>query len=191
MGSVRLYGATSGYLELQAPDVAPDAALVLPSTGFGKILQVVSTTKTDTFTASVAQGANTAITGLSVSITPSSATSKVLVQASVSVGKPDGGGVSSFLYLFRGVTQIGLGDTASNRTPISSGVFVDASESLGSVPILFLDSPATTSATTYSINIGHGLGGTTTVNVNRNSSDTDFNYIPRAVSTITVMEVSA
>jgi hypothetical protein len=31
MGSVRLYGATSGYLELQAPDVAPDAALVLPS----------------------------------------------------------------------------------------------------------------------------------------------------------------
>ena len=31
MGSVRLYGASSGYLELQAPDVAPDAALVLPS----------------------------------------------------------------------------------------------------------------------------------------------------------------
>jgi hypothetical protein len=31
MGSVRLYGATSGYLELQAPDVSPDAALVLPS----------------------------------------------------------------------------------------------------------------------------------------------------------------
>jgi len=31
MGSVRLYGSTSGYLELQAPAVAPDAALVLPS----------------------------------------------------------------------------------------------------------------------------------------------------------------
>lgn len=31
MGSVRLYGATSGYLELQAPDVAPDSTLVLPS----------------------------------------------------------------------------------------------------------------------------------------------------------------
>lgn len=31
MGSIRLYGATSGYLELQAPDVAPDATLTLPS----------------------------------------------------------------------------------------------------------------------------------------------------------------
>jgi hypothetical protein len=31
MGSVRLYGATSGYLELQAPDVSPDSTLVLPS----------------------------------------------------------------------------------------------------------------------------------------------------------------
>ena len=31
MGSIRLYGSTSGYLELQAPDVSPDSTLVLPS----------------------------------------------------------------------------------------------------------------------------------------------------------------
>jgi hypothetical protein len=156
------------------------------------ILQVVSTTKTDTFTANVNQAANTAITGLSATITPSSTSSKILVQASISVGAAISGfTVSSFFYLFRGATQIGLGDANGNRQRITSGSDVSNTQRLGTVPILFLDSPATTSATTYSVNIAHGLAGTAAVYVNRNDDDPNLNYIPAAVSTITLMEVAS
>ena len=81
MGSVRLYGATSGYLELQAPDVSPDAALVLPSTGFGKILQVVRAT--DSTQRSTTSASNIDLPGASVTITPQKSTSTIIVLLSL------------------------------------------------------------------------------------------------------------
>ena len=77
MGSVRLYGATSGYLELQAPDVSPDAALVLPSTGFGKVLQVVRAT--DSTQRTTTSTSFTDVTGMSVTITPQKSDSAVMI----------------------------------------------------------------------------------------------------------------
>jgi hypothetical protein len=154
------------------------------------ILQVVSTTKTDTFTANVNRGANTAITGLSATITPSSTSSKILVQSSVSIGRASSIDVSTFLYLFRGATQIGLGDANQDRQRITSAGLVVGTQRLATFPMLFLDSPATTSSTTYSVNIAHGRADTAAVYVNRNEDNDNFNYIPQAVSTITLMEVA-
>ena len=79
MGSVRLYGATSGYLELQAPDVSPYAALVLPSTGFGKVLQVVRATDGTNRTTSSSTSVD--VTGMSVTITPQKSTSTLIIMA--------------------------------------------------------------------------------------------------------------
>ena len=51
---------------------------------------------------------------------------------------------------------------------------------------MWLDSPSTTSATTYKI---QAVGGSTTINMSDNDSDS-FDYY-RTVSTLTVMEVLA
>jgi hypothetical protein len=160
-----------------------------------KILQVVSTAKTDTFSASVASGGTTAITGLSASITPLSATSKILVMASINGGcSLDGGAtnMAAFLYLKRDATGIGIGDAAGSRkrtTTVSSLVTNAAYPWTASAN--FLDAPATTAAIAYAFDIGHASSGTQTMYVNRTATDTDNATYPRSISVITLMEVSA
>ena len=158
-------------------------------------VQVLSTAKTDTFSASVATGANTAITGLSVTITPRSASSKILVTYMVNGSLDLAGGASGangiITILKRGATSIGIGDAAGSRQQITSamggGIFSAAVANLSGMT--FLDSPATTSATTYSIYISHTSSATQTVYVNRSGTDTNANTYFRSISSITVMEV--
>jgi hypothetical protein len=162
-------------------------------TAAGAVVQVQSTTKTDTFTASVAQGAKTSITGLSVSITPTSANNKILVVAQITGGQT-GDGVGSYYQLMRGATAINVGNAASNRQRVTGGFLGDTSaqaqESLTNTVLVFLDSPATTSSTTYSVDVSHARGATVTVYINRSQSDSDQTWIARGASTITVFEVA-
>ena len=175
-------GIPSGYVSGQ---------VIQAVVGVGKVLQVVSTAKTDTFTASVASGAQTAITGLSVAITPTSATSTILVLATVSMGTS--GTQLPFYSLTRGGSPIGVGAAAGSRQQATGGSGADTSltRSTSGGSITFLDSPATTSATTYAVNIGHTSISTQTVYVNRSELDTDATNFCRTISTITVMEISA
>jgi hypothetical protein len=59
---------------------------------------------------------------------------------------------------------------------------------LSSSSVSVLDSPATTSATTYKVQIRNVSGGT--AYVNRQVTDTDSTSFNRTASTITVMEVA-
>jgi len=158
----------------------------------GKILQVVSTTKTDTFSASIGSGADTAITGLSATITPTSATSQILVLFQ-SAGARANDLPYFFVRLYRGATEIGSGAAASNRTSLiqASGIVAADTTALGPLSGHFLDSPATTSATTYALHAANAGTGTNTFYVNRSNDDTDAANFPRTSSSITVMEVSA
>ena len=160
----------------------------------GKILQVVSTTKTDTFSSSVAAGGTVDVTGLTATITPTAATSTILVTANVNGAADDANlGIISF-FVQRDTTPILIGDAASNRTrvgtaqwngPTANALNIAASSLFGE------DSPASTSSITYKVTIHNALGSTQTLLVNRNADDSDNNYTPRPVSSITVMEVSA
>jgi hypothetical protein len=153
----------------------------------GGILQVLSTSKTDTFTMSSSTFAD--VTGLSVAITPSSTSNKILVSLSLSGGGTPG--VSAMqIKLVRDSTDIALGDTAGSRvrTTIGNTPASDASAN-PSTSILFLDSPNTTSSTTYKVQVKNNGSGS--VWVNRSSADVDNGSYARAVSTITVMEVSS
>jgi hypothetical protein len=152
--------------------------------GAFRVLQVVSTAKTDTF--STTSSTMTDVTGLSVSITPSSATSQVLVLVQLNGGN-DGASTNFFGNLVRGSTAIDVGATAGSRSAVS--FFGEASNQLASQNAVFLDSPATTSATTYKIQIK--TQGAGTVYVNRRGTDDDSATRPRTASTITVMEISA
>jgi hypothetical protein len=163
--------------------------------GAGKVLQVVSTTKTDTF--SVAGTTSLVdVTGLSVSITPSSASNKILITGFIgSATGPSGN--QTFFHLIRGSTEIAKGDTSASKRLAHTAAIgnVDAFGSnswmLTPIPFQHLDSPATTSSTTYKIQ----LSGATTSNthyVNRSIRDEASTYYDgRIVSTITVMEIAA
>jgi hypothetical protein len=149
----------------------------------GKVLQVVSTTKSDTFTSTATT--YTDITGLSVTITPTSATSKILVLFNLSGGATE----IANARLVRGSTPIAIGDAAGSRNR-SAGDFA-----IFATPIVetlvsgsFLDSPATTSATTYKM---QAQITSATFYINRSEGDTDNYYRARTASTITVMEIGA
>ena len=158
----------------------------------GGITQIKQAVKTDTF--STTSSTFTDVTGLSVSITPTSSTSKILVK--VSLGFVSGYASNSSTYphfvLVRGSTQIGKGTTASgNRTNCSFAVLTNlhGGYSGTAASFEFLDSPATTSATTYKLQMLSGFSGRT-IYVNRMYNDDNEVYTTRSASTFTLMEVS-
>jgi hypothetical protein len=151
----------------------------------GAVLQVVSTTKTDTFTTT--STSYTDITGLSVSITPTSASNKILVIYSVMAGANATAG--SNMRLVRNSTAIAIGDAAGSRTLVTTSLFATNSNNFAGVHNMnFLDSPATTSSTTYKLQILSD--NASTIAINRNVRDDNAAYDPRGVSTITVMEIA-
>ena len=157
--------------------------------GGGKIAQVVSTAKTDTFTTS--SQTYTTVTGLTATITPSATSSKVLINAQVSFSLAEGSGGLGFFKVTRGGTDIYIGDAASARIRT---VFGGRNQILGDLTLLsgsiqFLDSPSSTSALTYQVE-ARGVDGAS-VYVNRAGSDQDISNRPRGASSITLMEVVA
>lgn len=152
----------------------------------GKIAQVVSTAKTDTFSTTSTTFVD--ITGLSVSITPTATSSKILVLGYVMTGISGDIGING--RLMRDSTAIFIGDAASNRP---RDTFWNAPTNLptsgfGFSPI-FLDSPSTTSATVYKFQLATVSG---TAYINRSGLDRDTTtYDGRTVSSITAIEVLA
>tara|TARA_R110000868_G_scaffold4497_1_gene28307 strand:+ start:686 stop:1231 length:546 start_codon:yes stop_codon:yes gene_type:complete len=155
--------------------------------GAFRILQVVTTNKTDTFTTTSSTFVD--VTSLSVSITPSSATSKIFVLATVNGnGKVATNGMQG--RLMRDSTAIAVGDAAGSRTQASFGSLEGSTSEQFTQSIMFLDSPATTSSTTYKIQVRSNASGQL-VTVNRSFDDADGVAWSRNISTITVMEISA
>ena len=160
------------------------------ATGFGKVLQVVSTTKTDTFAGSTEDTWYT-ITGLTAAITPSSTSSKILVTGHVMGSEENTSNDRRFyLKIQRGGSDISsaLGDSASSRLQVHTSGFSSGGANAVTLPFNFLDSPSSTSALTYSIQV---RGDTNGVVVNQAATDSDNDTYPRAVSTITVMEIGS
>ncbi len=153
----------------------------------GNILQVIQAVKTDTATTT---SENTFVdTGLSVSITPSSASNKILVTANLNFSAGDMQNIA--WRLVRGSTDIYLGDAASNRTRAAGAVRVSTNQDAEhqNVTSIFLDSPNTTSATTYKVQWCRTYS-TSTIYMNRASEDTDNDDRTRVPSSITVQEVA-
>jgi|DEB0MinimDraft_3_1074331.scaffolds.fasta_scaffold21558_2 hypothetical protein len=159
--------------------------------GAFRILQVVSATKTDTFTTT--STSYTDITGLSVSITPTSTASKILILADVKVGVENLASAVAQVRITGGNSGSYVGDAASNRTqatsaPILRSTALSPNTAIFGAGFVYLDSPATTSSTTYQVQMKTPAG---TVTVNRTQIDNDVDIYSRTASSITVMEVSA
>ena len=162
----------------------------------GKILQVVQATKTDnqSFTSSSSGDDRYDITGLSVSITPASASNKILVTYNVNVGGPNGG-YRAFIHLMRGSTDIYQGADSNSRTRCSNFIYT-RNDSVGHIAAYMatgthLDSPNTTSATTYKLQITTHNSGGNVYYVNTAASNNSNSSGQNPISQITVMEVAA
>lgn len=194
MSKIRLYGATSGYVDLAAPAVADDATLTLPTgaAGFGKVLQVVQDDKVGGQTSSLAAGATTQVTGLTASITPSSVDSKILVLVQMSISSGDANADETIgVILKRNGTGIGLGNASGSRTALTSATVGSTTHGMSYVGVNYLDSPNSTSAVTYTVDMYNGSSGTRTLKVNTTENTTDAVYNGRPSSNIILMEIGA
>jgi hypothetical protein len=154
----------------------------------GQILQVVSTQKADLFTSSVAN-TYTDITGFSVSITPKFSTSKIFVM--VNIGSAYGSN-NAGLRLLRDSTAIGIGDANGsypNNTRVGVGDYNAAGINGLPASFSYLDSPSTTSATTYKVQFFLYSPGTFYFNVgSQYTQNAAYRFL--AASSITVMEIA-
>jgi len=165
----------------------------------GMVLQVQQAIKTDQF-AYVGTGPTNIfaeVPGLIVSITPTSVNSKVLVMVDVHLGMsvyqargriyrngaPLAGAIAPNVSLRSGVTF------ASNFYGITAAGANESIYHIARNGMVYLDSPATTAPTTYSIGVSAYEFNTVYVNRSQQFSDT-LEYDPPTISTITVMEVA-
>lgn len=164
----------------------PEGTQDLPS----RAVQVVSATKRNVF--STTSTSITDVPGLSVSITPKSTSSKILIFGGVCFGHNDDGTWLVALRLARGSNDnIMIADASGNRGRHSGGnQRGGGKDDTDWWPLLYLDSPNTTSATTYKIRIQ--AEHPRTVYINR-GGEADGNQVitGRFCSSITAMEIAA
>jgi len=175
----------SSGITMAAGKTLPASALTgsLPAGMGGKISQVVSTTKYDTWSGTT--GSWQDITGLSVSITPSSTSNTVLVNVHINGSNAD---LAAF-RLMRNATPIGIGDPGGGsrqQGTIGAMSYPRDGNRCFAASMIFLDSPSTTSATTYKLQTFCHSGAHY---INRTNNDANDTYNSRPISTITVMEI--
>jgi len=179
MSILRLTGSTSGYSQITPPAIAGDQTFTLPGTGgtldrlnrAGNILQVVSAT----YATSVSSSSSTyADTGLTASITPTSATSKILVLVNQVGNRKTTSNTYTGLQLLRGSTILMTIEAGAGYTNDTS------TNSVGACSCCYLDSPATTSSVTYKTQFS-SVANTAAVTV----------QVGNEPSTITLLEVAA
>jgi len=142
-----------------------------PASGGGKVLQVVNGTYSTNATSASSTYADT---GLTATITPTLSTSKILVLVNQAGCGKQSSDTGLRLQLLRGATVLSLIEGAAGYVGTAAQNFI------GSVSTSYLDSPATTSATTYKTQFASWFG-TGDSNVQQQSS----------VSTITLLEIGA
>jgi len=156
--------------------------------GGGKINQVVQTVNSTTSQMSSSSFAD--ITGMSVAITPSASDSKILITVSLYAGQNNNS--VAFFKLLRGSTVIGSASDDGSRVGCNFSFGVDGGDGhshVHSVNYHYLDTPSTTSATTYKIQGASYNNATLTFN--RTPNDADHATTARCTSVITAMEVLA
>lgn len=193
--SLKLNASGGGSITLQEPATASNFTLNLPAVNgnvitnrtAGTVLQVVQTILTSATSVNTS-GGFAQITGLATSITPSSASSRILVMMTISGGALNG--FRSGVKLVRDSTDIFIGDAAGSR--LRTTVFqknTDSSNQASYNPsFIGMDSPATTSAVTYRVFASVENVGTFFVNQTAGDSDSTSHY--RAASSLVLMEIA-
>jgi len=185
--NARLGVGTNGQI-LTADSTAATGLKWATAASGGKVLQVVSNTNTATQSTS----STSFVDAITVSITPTLATSKILVMAYIS-GASDLAASQIGFRMTRGGTGIFVGDASGSRIQATGILFQPSNANYSSQShASFLDSPATTSATTYAMQYKADTGSSTTVYLGRTFNDVNATFTVRTPSAgIIVMEIGA
>jgi hypothetical protein len=174
--TLRLNGATSGYVELDAPAVAGTTSITLPATsgtllleGGGKILQIVRAT--DSTSRETTSTSYVDVTGMSVTITPQRSNSAILILAT---------GPYNVFFTSSGASNYGylsITDSSNNALSGAEAMEIGLANLSGtstmqlftSYSIIGRSTPATTSAVTYKLRF-RSEGAATTVRLRNNAT---------------------
>ena len=181
-GSGTVTGISAGGLPdgvITADDIAASAITRAKMGYAGAILQVVQTTKTSA-TAFASTSTYQDVSGMSVTITPASSSNKVLVTFQWSSQMNSWYGGYGEFRILRGATAIGAEPFAVQYC--YSGGTGDNYADFDTFSITFLDSPSTTSATTYKLQAKNSSSRTIWFN-------SGYDSVTRNCSTVTAMEV--
>ena len=177
-------GTISGYTPTTI-----SGTLATSSMPVGSIIQVKNAIKTDT--GSAGESSNYVdISGLSVAITPTSSSNKILISCNITAGHSATSNVCGF-RLMRDSTAIAVGDAVGNRRQWTVGEMTmrsNTNNTTHSVGGTFLDSPGVDTAVTYKLQLYNRYN---TIYINRSGEDSNSDNHGRGVSAITVMEVVA
>ena len=156
----------------------------------GKVLQVVSTQLTTKVDVTVTT-ANTwyDASGFSATITPSSTSSKILFSMSLSAASATPGGHRVYFKILRDSTDIGIATSTGSRKPTYQYVYNNDATGVVQYPIMWYDSPSTTSATTYKLQVTSNASSQT-VRLNAQTDDTDTGDVNRSVTQLILMEIA-
>ena len=144
--------------------IADDAVTAAKATGFGKIGQVLGVQKIDK--ASTSSTSFVDISGLSQAITPSATSSKILIMVSIKGIASDNSTTDALnLRLMRDTTQL------SEATNITFG---STEQDNQSCPIVFLDSPSSTSSLTYHMEFKSRLSNSSSINNTDGGDDSEL-----------------
>ena len=192
-GTVAIKGPASttgnAALELTVPSTASDTLDSLKRAG--NIIQVVQTVKTSKQT--IQSTSLTDITGMSVTITPSSSSNKVLISYSL-IAFTNGVQYWSMRLLRGSSDDIFIGDinpSATSQQRASFGGYTQSYVEARCIAQEFLDSPNTTSATTYKLQAHSPYSSSYIIGINSSPTQDNHTYMNNCVSTITAMEVAA
>ena len=180
--SIVLVGSTSGSITLQEPAVAGSTVLTLPAvsgtvitTGSPQPQSVIQVVTNSTSTIQTTSSSTFTDTGLTATITPTSSSSRILIIVNQCGVRKDTGDTGVGLRLLRGATVLLKFEDAAGNTNSAAQNFI------GSVSTSFVDSPATTSATTYK----------TQFNSNANIANARVQvFDAETASTITLLEIA-
>jgi hypothetical protein len=211
MSKVQLQGNVSGtgVFTIASPNSNTDRTLTLPdNTGTlltsgsaiqrsqlptGSILQVVQTTKTDTYT-TTSTGSFQSITGMSATITPTSTSSRIVVLVSLGIAMSWASGrerTAAYRVSRNGSATL-QGDAASNRVGVlfrNGSSNTDGNHGSG-CSFQFVDSPASTSALTYQLTVEPEDGATFYLNRTVTDENVSDSYGARTASAIVLMEIA-
>jgi len=157
----------------------------------GHVIQVVQKIDKDITTITNSGSHATFVTcgNLSQSFTPKSNTSKVYLSASVWVSAAGTADRLGFFKFGGGNAADGVANAASNRTRALAGHYFAGGADATQISFEYLDSPATASAITYSVQFAPNYSSGNFY-INRYNNDVDYAYIPRLCSTLTLMEIA-
>ena len=209
MSKVRLYGDTSGYVDLKAPDVASNVTITLPNTtgpfatepyvdaavaGFGGEIAVHAVNKTDTF--SLTNTSFTDVTGMSVTFTPTDASNTLIVMCSLMVSKATGSRGWFFAVTDGSDVPLVQGDADGVRIRAVDYQGHQAADESNSVAYIterrdFSFTYAPGSAASLTVKLRAACQGSNALYINRNVADGNATAYGRGVSSLTVIEVAA